>query len=215
MALYSFIGVAVTSATTIIFGQTIWNPVDVLTRFQNPAVLVIAMVSLCIATLATNIAANVVSPANDFAHLSPRKISFRIGGLITGIIGVLMMPWKLVADPNGYIFTWLIAYSALLGPIGGILIADYFVYRRRKLNVNALYKPDGEYRFMNGFSIVAIISFIVGVLPSLPGFLINVNLLSASSVPNFLAGLYNYAWFIGFALAFVVYLALRAIAPQK
>ncbi len=116
MALYSFIGVAVTSATTIIYGETIWNPVDVLTRFKNPVVLIVAMLALCIATLATNIAANVVSPANDFAQLSPRKISFRIGGLITGIVGILMMPWKLVADPNGYIFTWLIAYSALLGP---------------------------------------------------------------------------------------------------
>ena len=116
MALYSFIGVAVTSATTIIYGQTIWDPVDVLTRFTNPVVLVVAMVALCIATLATNIAANVVSPANDFAHLAPRRISFRIGGLITGLIGILMMPWKLVADPTGYIFTWLIAYSALARP---------------------------------------------------------------------------------------------------
>lgn len=214
MALYSFIGVAVTSATAIIFGQTIWNPVDVLTRFQNPTVLVIAMLALCVATLATNIAANVVSPANDFAHLAPRKISFRLGGLITGIIGILMMPWKLVADPNGYIFTWLIAYSALLGPIGGILIADYFVARRRKLNVKALYKSDGEYRFTNGFSIVALVSFVVAVLPSLPGFFVNVNLLSASHVPPFLAQLYNYAWFIGFAVAFVVYLALRKVAPK-
>jgi NCS1 family nucleobase:cation symporter-1 len=214
MALYSFIGVAVTSATAIIFGQTIWNPVDVLTRFQNPVVLVIAMLALCIATLATNIAANVVSPANDFAHLAPRKISFRLGGLITGILGILMMPWKLVADPNGYIFTWLIAYSALLGPIGGILIADYFVYRRRKLNVTALYKSDGEYRFTGGFSFVAIISFVIAVLPSLPGFLVNVNLLSASNVPVFLAQLYNYAWFIGFAVAFVVYLAGRKLFPR-
>src|SRR6185295_7459191 len=112
MALYSFIGVAVTSATTIIYGETIWDPVDVLTRFKNPVVLVVAMVALCIATLATNIAANVVSPANDFSHLAPKKISFRIGGYITGIVGILMMPWKLVADPNGYIFTWLVAYSA-------------------------------------------------------------------------------------------------------
>ena len=127
MALYSFIGVAVTSATTIIYGETIWDPVDVLTRFKNPVVLVVAMLALCIATLATNIAANVVSPANDFSHLSPRKISFRMGGLITGIIGVVMMPWKLVADPSGYIFTWLVGYSALLGPIGGIMIADYYV----------------------------------------------------------------------------------------
>jgi NCS1 family nucleobase:cation symporter-1 len=214
MALYSFIGVAVTSATTIIFGQTIWNPVDVLTRFQNPVVLVIAMLALCIATLATNIAANVVSPANDFAHLAPRKISFRIGGLMTGIVGILMMPWKLVADPNGYIFTWLIAYSALLGPIGGILIADYFVIRRRKLNVNALYKSDGEYRFTGGFSVVALISLVAGALPSLPGFLVNVNLLSAEHVPVFLAHLYDYAWFVGFAVAFVVYLVLRKAAPK-
>ena len=218
MALYSFIGVAVTSATTIIFGQTLWNPVDVLTRFSNPAVLVIAMVSLCIATLATNIAANVVSPANDFAHLAPRKISFRLGGFVTGIIGVLMMPWKLVADPNGYIFTWLIAYSALLGPIGGILIADYFVCRRCKLNLTALYQADGEYRFTNGFSLVALIALAVGALPSVPGFLVNVKLLSSESVPPFLAHLYNYAWFVGFGVAFVVYLAGRKLthgtAPQ-
>ena len=218
MALYSFIGVAVTSATTIIFGQTLWNPVDVLTRFSNPAVLVIAMVSLCIATLATNIAANVVSPANDFAHLAPRKISFRLGGFVTGIIGVLMMPWKLVADPNGYIFTWLIAYSALLGPIGGILIADYFVCRRCKLNLTALYQADGEYRFTNGFSLVALIALAVGALPSVPGFLVNVKVLSPESVPPVLAHLYNYAWFVGFGVAFVVYLAGRKLthgtAPQ-
>src|SRR5258708_11562170 len=124
------------------------------------------MLALCIATLATNIAANVVSPANDFAHLAPKKISFRIGGLITGIVGILMMPWKLVADPNGYIFTWLIAYSALLGPIGGILIADYFFCLRCKLNVTALYQADYEYRFTNGFSIIALISFVIVALPS-------------------------------------------------
>lgn len=214
MALYSFIGVAVTSATAIIFGRTIWNPVDVLTRFQNPAVLIIAMLALCVATLATNIAANVVSPANDFAHLAPRKISFRTGGLITGIIGVLMMPWKLVADPTGYIFTWLIAYSALLGPIGGILIADYFIYRRTNLDVTALYQIDGEYRFTNGFSIVAMVSFVAGALPSLPGFLVNVNALSAAHIPVLLQKPYNYAWFIGFAVAFAVYLLLRKIAPR-
>ncbi len=214
MALYAFIGVAVTSATTIIYGETIWNPVDVLTHFKNPVVLVVAMLSLCIATLATNIAANVVSPANDFAHLAPRKISFRIGGLITGIVGILMMPWKLVADPNGYIFTWLIAYSALLGPIGGILIADYFVCHRCKLNVTALYQADGEYRFTNGFSLVALISLVIGVLPSLPGFLVNINALSAASIPASLAHLYNYAWFIGFAVAFTVYLVLRKISAK-
>jgi len=215
MALYSFIGVAVTSATTIIYGAAIWDPVEVLTHFTNPVVLVIAMLALCVATLATNIAANVVSPANDFAHLAPKRISFRIGGLITGIVGVVMMPWKLIADPNGYIFKWLIAYSALLGPIGGILIADYFIYRRRKLNVTALYSSDGEYRFSNGISFVALISFVIGALPSLPGFLVNVNLLNTASVPPLLTQPYNYAWFIGFAVAFTIYLVLRKFAPEK
>src|SRR5262249_633526 len=148
-------------------------------------------VALCIATLATNIAANVVSPANDFSHLAPRHISFRVGGLITGLIGVLMMPWKLVADPNGYIFIWLIAYSALLGPICGILIADYYVLRRRQLNLAALYQAEGGYRFTNGFSFVALVALALGVLPSLPGFLVQVKVLTAESVGPLLVGLYN------------------------
>src|SRR6476620_107025 len=184
MALYSFIGVAVTSATTIIYGRTIWDPVDVLTRFTNPVVLVVAMIALCIATLATNIAANVVSPANDFSQLAPRKISFRTGGLITGIIGVLIMPWKLVADPSGYIFTWLIGYSALLGPIGGIMIADYFVVRRRQLNVGELYDETGEYRYTNGISLAAVVAFVLAVLPNLPGFLVTIKAIAPTSVPG-------------------------------
>jgi len=209
MALYAFIGVAVTSATMIIYGETLWNPVDVLTRFSNPVVLVVSMLALCIATLATNIAANVVSPANDFAHLSPRRISFRMGGLITGVIGMAMMPWKLVADPSGYIFTWLVGYGALLGPIGGILIADYFVCRKGKLNIAALYNKDGEYRFTKGFSIVALVALIAGVLPSLPGFLVTIKVLAADAVPAGLVNLYHYAWFVGFGIAFVLYVALR------
>src|SRR5687767_13822196 len=206
MALYSFIGVAVTSATTLIYGTTIWDPVDVLTRFKNPFVLVLAMIALCIATLATNIAANVVSPANDFAQLAPRRISFRLGGLITGIIGILMMPWKLVADPSGYIFTWLIGYSALLGPIGGIMIADYFVCRKRELNVNALYDPHAEYRYTGGFSIAALVALVLSVLPNVPGFLVTARWLPKESVPAFFLTAYHYAWFMGFALAFVIYL---------
>lgn len=215
MALYSFIGVAVTSATTIIYGTTIWDPVDVLTRFKNPVVLVVAMLALCIATLATNIAANVVSPANDFAHLAPRKISFRLGGLFTGVIGALMMPWKLVADPSGYIFTWLVGYSALLGPIGGIMIADYFVIRRRTLDVAGLYRQDGPYRFTDGFSIVALVALVTAILPNLPGFLVAVKLIDEHSVPAFFVTLYNYAWFAGFALAFAAYIILRRVARHS
>ncbi len=212
MALYSFIGVAVTSATTIIYGETIWDPVDVLTRFKNPVLLVVAMLALCIATLATNIAANVVSPANDFANLAPQKISFRIGGLITGLIGIAMMPWKLVADPNGYIFTWLIGYSALLGPIAGIMIADYFVLRGTRLDVAALYQANGEYRFTNGYSLAGVGALALAVLPNLPGFLVTVKLVSADRVPTFFTNSYHYAWFIGFAVAFAAYLAMRKFA---
>lgn len=214
MALYAFIGVAVTSATTIIYGETIWDPVNVLTRFTNPVVLVVAMLALCIATLATNIAANVVSPANDFAHLAPRHISFRTGGYITGFIGVVMMPWKLVADPSGYIFTWLVGYSALLGPIAGILIADYFVLRRTKLNLTALYDANGEYRYTNGYSLAGLTALVVAVLPNLPGFLVNVKWLRKDAVPAFLVSSYDYAWFIGFAVAFIVYLALRKVSAK-
>ena len=214
MAFYSFIGVAVTSATVVIFGQTIWDPLEVLVRFKNPAVLIVAMLALCVATLATNIAANVVSPANDFAHLSPKRISFRMGGLITGLIGIMMMPWKLVADPSGYIFTWLVAYSALLGPVGGIMIADYFVYRRRQLDVVALYDPNGCYRFSGGWSLAAIASFLLAALPSLPGFLAQVGAVNPAHLAPVFAQIYGFAWFSGFAIAFVAYLLFRKIAPN-
>jgi NCS1 family nucleobase:cation symporter-1 len=213
MALYSFIGVAVTSATAIIYGNIIWDPTDVLTRFTNPAVLIIAMLSLCIATLATNIAANVVSPANDFAHLAPRKISFRLGGFITGVVGIVMRPWKLLADPSGYIFTWLLGYSALLGPIGGVLIADYFVYRRCKLDLAALYQSDGEYRFTRGWSIAGLGALGLGILPSLPGFLATIGVLKKENVAPIFMSVYSYAWFAGFGVAFVAYLAARRLAP--
>ena len=214
MAFYSFIGVAVTSATVVIFGTTIWDPLEVLVRFKNPVVLVLAMVALCVATLATNIAANVVSPANDFAHLAPKRVSFRIGGLITGLIGIVMMPWKLVADPTGYIFTWLVAYSALLGPVGGIMIADYFVYRKRELDVAALYDPNGEYRYTGGWSLVSVAAFLVAALPNLPGFLAQVGILNPAHLAPVFAALYSFAWFGGFAIAFVAYLVFRKMAPN-
>jgi NCS1 family nucleobase:cation symporter-1 len=211
MALYSFIGVAVTSATTIIYGETLWDPVDVLTRFTNPAVLIVAMLALCIATLATNIAANVVSPANDFSNLAPRWISFRTGGLITGVIGILIRPWDLLANADRYI-GWLIGYSGLLGPIGGIMIADYFVARSRKLNLDALYETAGEYGRFNAAGLIALV---LAVLPNLPGFLAATKVIARESVPPLLAASYDYAWFTGFALAFVVYLVLRRFAASE
>lgn len=214
MPFYAFIGVAVTSATVVIFGETIWDPIELMSRFDNVMVTLVAMFALTLATLTTNLAANVVSPAISFSNLAPHRISRRAGGLITGVIGILMMPWKLVADPTGYIFTWLIGYSALLGPIGGILIADYFVVRRTELNLRDLYRADGEYAYRGGFNPVAIIALVIGVLPNIPGFLGTIN--AVAGVGAFWMNLYSYAWFTGFGLAFVSYLTLRKILlPAK
>jgi NCS1 family nucleobase:cation symporter-1 len=210
MTLYSFIGVAVTSATIVIYGAAIWDPVDLLKRFTNPVVLVVAMVALCIATLATNIAANVVSPANDFAHLWPRKISFRTGGLITGVIGILMQPWRLLADPSGYIFKWLIAYSSLLGAIGAILIVDYYVIRRTRIDLPGLYRRTGPYWYTGGFNPRAIAAMVIGIVPCIPGF---VGAVGLADVGDAWATAYHYAWFISFALAGIAYATLMWIQP--
>lgn len=204
MGLYSFIGVAVTSATIVIYGKEIWNPVDLLTKFESPAVLMLAMVSLCLATLATNIAANVVSPANDFAHLCPRAIGFRTGGLITAVIGVLIQPWKLVEDPSGYIFTWLIGYSSLLGAVGGVLIADYFLIRKTQLDQAGLYLKDGPYWYMGGINVAAMLALALGIAPCVPGFLATIKVVEFGT---FWTELYKYTWFVSFGIAFVVYAA--------
>ncbi|HEY1110744.1 MAG TPA: cytosine permease, partial [Opitutaceae bacterium] len=183
-------------------------------KFGSKSLSALALITLAVATLSTNIAANVVSPANDFSNLAPRKISFKLGGLITALIGIVMMPWKLMADPSGYIFTWLIGYSALLGPIAGIMIADYFVCRGRRLDVAALYSTEGEHRYCGGFSLVGLGALVVAVLPNLPGFLATVKLVDPAGVSPLFMGLYNYAWFVGFAVAFVLYIVLRKAAPR-
>jgi len=152
MTLYSFIGVAVTSASAVIFGEAIWDPVVLLGRFNQPVVALIALVALLVATLNTNVAANVVSPSNDFSNLWPRVISFRTGGLITGVVGILMMPWRLLRDFSSYIFGWLVGCSALLGPIAGIMICDYYLVRHRELIVEDLYRRGGAYEHQNGFN---------------------------------------------------------------
>jgi nucleobase:cation symporter-1, NCS1 family len=211
MALYSFIGVAVTSATITIYGKSIWDPVEVLSRFRNPWVLSISLFSLCLATLATNIAANVVSPANDFAHLWPRRISFRTGGFITGILGILIQPWKLIADPSGFIFRWLIAYSSLLGAVGGVLIADYYVIRRTRLDLEALYQSHGTYRYSRGFNLVAILALLAGIAPCVPGFL---GTIGAAKVGDIWISMYNYAWFISFGLSAFIYIILMKLAGK-
>ncbi|MFM8364802.1 MAG: cytosine permease, partial [Verrucomicrobiota bacterium] len=151
----------------------------------------------------------------DFSNLAPRRISFRTGGLITAFIGLLMFPWKLYQDPSGYIFTWLIGYSALLGPIAGIMIADYFVWRRTKLDVEDLYRAYGRYRYSGGFSLVGFATLALAVLPNVPGFLVTIKVVQAEVFPAWIVAGYHYAWFIGFALAFGIYLALRPFFPNR
>lgn len=205
MTFFSFIGVVVTSATVIIYGETIWDPLVLAGKFNSKLLVSIAMIAVAISTLATNIAANIVSPANDFAHLAPKKITFRGGGLITGIIGILIFPWKLIADPSGYIFTWLVGYSGLLGPVGGIMIADYYFIRKQQLNTIELYQHSGQYNFSNGFNLRAIIALLSGILPNLPGFLVTIKVISPDAVPLWVSQLYNYAWFVGFFVSGVTY----------
>lgn len=230
MVAFSAMGVIITSASKSILADVdvakLWDPVFILAQLTSASpppgldepliasaavrllVAIVALLGVGIATVSVNIAANVVSPANDFANLAPRHISFTTGGLITGILGILIMPWKLLASAESYIFDWLIGYSALLGPIAGIMIADYWLVRRTELEVPELYRPDGRYGRWNA---VALVALGLGVLPNVPGFLAQVRLFD--SVPGFFRDIYVYAWFTGFVIAFAVYAAgMRARA---
>jgi NCS1 family nucleobase:cation symporter-1 len=197
MTLYSFIGVAVTSASAVLFGAPIWDPVVLLGKFNQPVVASIALVALLVATLNTNVAANVVSPSNDFSNLNPRLISFRTGGLITGVVGILMMPWRLLTDFSSYIFGWLVGYSGLLGPIAGVMIADYFVVRHSTLKLDDLYIRGGVYEYSRGINWRAVAALAAGIALALLGL----------AVPP-LRFLYDYAWFVGFGAAGAVYVLL-------
>jgi nucleobase:cation symporter-1, NCS1 family len=197
MTLYSFIGVAVTSASVVIFGEAIWDPVVLLGRFHQPAVAFVALIALLLATLNTNVAANVVSPSNDFSNLNPRRISFRTGGLITGCLGLVMMPWKLLGDYSAYIFGWLVGYSALLGPIAGIMIVDYFLVRKRALVLDDLYLRGRSYEYSGGFNYRALLALAGGIAVALVGLV----------VPA-VRWLYDYAWFAGFLTAGALHFVL-------
>ncbi len=208
MTAFAFIGVAVTSATIVLFGEAIWDPVALIARIGNPAVVVLGAVIIMLAQLTTNMAANVVSPANDFSSLAPRRISYVGGGLITAAIGIVMMPWKLYADASAYIFTWLIGYSSLMGAIGGILIADYWVIRKRQLSLDDLFRLDGRYSYTGGVNRRAMAVLALSILPVVPGF-VRAALTPGGQVanPNLWDWLYTYAWFVTFSLSFALYIA--------
>ncbi|MFO0747657.1 MAG: NCS1 family nucleobase:cation symporter-1 [Myxococcota bacterium] len=173
-------------------------------------VAILALLGIAIATVSVNIAANVVSPANDFANLAPKRISFRTGGLITGIIGILMLPWKLMASAQDYVFNWLVGYGMLLGPIAAIMIADYFVLRKKELDVPDLYRTTGRYA---GTNPVALGVLVIAIAPNIPGFLKSSGIVD--DVPGFFNAIYPYTWFTGFGLAFGLYLLGMKLMPWR
>jgi NCS1 family nucleobase:cation symporter-1 len=201
MLLYTFVGISVTSASAVLFGRPIWNPIELIGAFHQPVVAFMALIAILIATLNVNIGANVVSPSNDFSNVYPRLISFRAGGLITGFLGLAMCPWKLLATPDAYIFGWLVGYSGLLGPVAGIMVADYFLIRKTELDVNSLYHREGAYYYTKGVNPRAMIALALGVVIALIGVF----------VPS-LHFLYDYAWFVGFFVAGIAYVAMMRAA---
>ena len=202
MTVFAAMGVVITSATAIIYGEAIWDPVVLVGKFTSPLLVAIAMFTVVIATLSVNIAANVVSPANDFSNAFPKLVSFRTGGLITGIVGIAMQPWKLLADPSGYIFGWLVGYSGGLGSIAGVLIADYWLVRGKELALADLYLPEGRYAYARGWNWRAVAATLVGCALAWIGLVVPM-----------LRPLYDYAWFVGGGSAALLYWTLMRTAP--
>ncbi|GAB3625350.1 nitrate reductase [Pandoraea terrae] len=214
MAALAFVGVAVTSATVSIYGKAIWDPIDLASRMEGVAVA-IGLAIITIDTLCVNLAANTVGPAYDFSAIFPKHVNFSRGGYITAVIGVVIMPWRLIESTQGYIFTWLIGYGALLGPVLGIMLADYWLIRRGRLNVNDLFKTDGQYQYRNGWNPSAIAAFVIAVLPNIPGFLTIAFPRQFQWVPGGFKEIYNYAWFVGVFISMLVYVPLMAGERQR
>jgi len=200
MTLYTFVGIAVTSASAVLFGHPIWDPIELLGAFHQPIVAFVALIAILVSTLSVNIGANVVAPSNDFSNLYPRLISFRTGGMITGFLGLAMCPWRLLATPDSYIFGWLIGYSGLMGPIAGIMVCDYFLIRNTELDVNSLYHREGAYHYTKGINPRAVVALALGVAIALIG-------LAVKPLHFF----YDYAWFVGFFMAGIVYVLLMKL----
>ncbi len=208
MTVFAAMGVMITSAAIIIYPQMkpgeLWDPLKLVGQFDQVWVVAISMFTAVVATLAVNIAANVVSPANDFANAFPRWISFRLGGLITGVFGILMQPWKLLADPSAYVFKWLNGYSGGLGSIAGVLIADYWLVRNKRLELGDLYRTKGAYTYSGGWNWRAVAATVAGC-----------GLAWIGLVVPALKPLYDYAWFVGFGASAVIhYVLMKAFPPQ-
>jgi NCS1 family nucleobase:cation symporter-1 len=214
MGLLAALAVFVTSATVVIYGKALWDPVDLASRLTGAAVL-IALIVLLIDTVSVNLAANLVGPAYDFSAIAPGRISYKLGGILTASIAIVMMPWKILESTQGYIFTWLIGYSALLGPVAGILIVDYYLLRGTRLVVEDLYREGGRYSYRGGWNTAAVVAFAAGVLPNVPGFLNAAFPASFPGVGPEFKLIYTYAWFVGLLLAGLVYGVMMAGADAK
>jgi NCS1 family nucleobase:cation symporter-1 len=217
MTLFPLVGVLTTSATVIVFGKAIWDPVELTGMLDNPFALIIMLVALALATLTTNVAANVVSPSYDFSNAWPRMISFRTGGIITGVIGILIQPWNLLADPNQYIWTWLGTYGGATGAIAGVLIADYWLIRRKNLKLADLYRTDGVYKYARGWNWIAVVSLLIGVVIAIGGAYSQVDLkpFPADGLISFLKPFYDYSWVVGLIASFLIYWVLTVTVGKK
>ena len=234
MTLFPLIAVLVTSASKTVYGDYIWDPVVLTGKFGDGSlvgtiVVVLALVTLGVATLSVNVAANIVSPSYDFSNAWPKRISFRTGGLITGILGILIQPWLLYHDPHVYIFTWLGFYGGATGAIAGVLIADYWVVRKTNLKLADLYRPTGIYRYVSGWNWRAVAALLIGMFVALGGAYSATNADGSASGPFPPGGivgflhfqlpwggyLYDYSWVLGLLVAFVLYWAFTRFVPQR
>jgi NCS1 family nucleobase:cation symporter-1 len=218
MTLFPLVGVFTASAAALAYsGDPVWDPSALAGKLNNPIMLILLLLALMFATLTTNVAANVVSPSYDFSNAWPKRISFKTGGLITGVLGILFMPWNLLADSSSYIFTWLGTYGGATGPIAGVLIADYWWVRRKHLKLADLYRGDGAYAYAKGWNWIAVVSLLVGVVIAIGG---------ANSAPGtgpfpvdgfipFLKPFYDYSWVVGLVVSFVLYGGLTLTVGKK
>jgi NCS1 family nucleobase:cation symporter-1 len=216
MTLFPLVGVLTTSATAVVFGAELWDPVA-LTNELGSSILIVAMLfTLAVATLSTNVAANVVSPSYDFSNAWPRRISFRTGGLITGVLGILIQPWNLMATPELYIFTWLGFYGGMTGAIAGVIIADYWLIRRTEFKLADLYRTTGIYRYASGWNWRAVVALVIGAVVALGGAYSapGTGPFPADGIIPFLRPVYDYSWVAGLIVAFAIYWVLARFVPQ-
>lgn len=215
MGAFTFVGLAVTSSTKVIFGRVISNPIQLLGEIGGVTTMILAILGISLATITTNIAANVVAPANALVNLSPTKFTFWKGALLTALLGIAFQPWRLLQSSESFVYTWLVGYSALMGPIGGIILTDYYLIKKMKLNVEHLYtlKKNGAYYYTGGYNLAALLALLVGIFPVIPGFLQKVGILG--SIPEIFMTIYNNAWFFSFFSAGIVYWMIFSLLTGK